>query len=192
LPHQEAHTTESAESQDEEDEDQVDATTSSIPELVLQIANSDSSDTDVASGIRQWAKFAQDEDNCSRIAYCGGNLAVIQTMHRRLKSASVQGECCFALWTFAVDDEQNQQAIRDLGGVQAIVMAMTTSIVMARTTHPDCESLQMKAYGALDTLINDDSPLSNSDTFCHSGGILAVVNAMNTFSDSPRLRPRYW
>lgn len=142
-------TTESEDSEGEEDEDQHDTLMTCIPELVHQICNSDSSDTDVVAGIRQLAELAQDKDNCSRIAYCGGNLAVIQTMQSRLQSASVQGGWCYALWNFALDDDQNQQATRDIGGMQAIVMTMIT--------HPDCEALQMKACGVLDTLIDEDS-----------------------------------
>jgi hypothetical protein len=175
-------TTESEDSEGEEDKDQYDSVMTYIPELIHQICNSDSSDTDVVAGIRQLAALAQDEDNCSRIAYCGGNLAVIQTMQSRLQSASVQGECCFALWTFAMDDDQNQQAIRDMGGMQAIVTAMTT--------YPDCEGLQMKACGILDTLIDDKISSQVCSTFRQSGGIEAVVNVMDTFPDSAKLRKR--
>ena len=144
------------------------------------MCNSDSSDTDVVAGIHRLAAFAQDEDNCSRIAYCGGYLAVIQIMESRLQSTSVQGGCCSALWTFAMDDDQNQQAIRDMGGMQAIVTAMTT--------HPDCESLQMKACGVLDTLIDDDISSHICSKFRQSGGIQAVVNVMDTFPDAAKLR----
>jgi hypothetical protein len=175
-------TTESEDSDCEEDEVQHDTIMTCIPKLVHQICNSNSTDTDVVAGIRQLAALAQDEDNCSRIAYCGGNLAVIQTMQSRLWSASVQGECCFALWTFAMDDDQNQQAIRDMGGMQAIVTAMTT--------HPDCESLQMKACGVLDTLIDDKISRQVCSTFRQSGGIQAVVNVMDAFPDSAKLRKR--
>jgi hypothetical protein len=178
----ETETMESDDSEGEEDEDQHDTLMTCIPELVHQICNSDTSDTDVVAGIRQLAALAQDEDNCSRIAYCGGNLAVIQTMQSRLQSASVQGECCFALWTFAMDDDQNQQAIRAMGGMQAIVTAMTT--------HPHCETLQMKACGVLDTLIDGNISSQVCSTFRQSGGIQAVVNVMDTFPDSAKLRKR--
>jgi hypothetical protein len=64
-----------------------------------------------------------------------GNLAVIQTMRSRLESASKRSGDAVLLWTFAMDDDQNQQAIRDGGGV----------IVTADDNASDCESLQMKA-----------------------------------------------
>jgi hypothetical protein len=81
-----------------------------------------------------------------------------------------------------MDDDQNQQAIRDLGGMQAIVTAMTT--------HPDYEGLQMKACGVLDTLIADDSSSRVYSKFRESGGIEAVVTVMDTFPDSAKLRKR--
>lgn len=86
-----ADDTETTESDDSEGEDQHDTRMTCIPELLHQICNSDSSDTDVLEGIRQLAALTQDEDNCSRIAYCGGNLAVIQTMQSRLKSVRLKG-----------------------------------------------------------------------------------------------------
>jgi hypothetical protein len=47
-----------------EEDDEGDALMTCIPELVHQIGNSDSSDTDVDAGIRQLTALAQDEDNC--------------------------------------------------------------------------------------------------------------------------------
>jgi hypothetical protein len=56
--------TQTTESDDMEEDDEGDALMTCIPELVHQIGNSDSSDTDVDAGIRQLTALAQDEDNC--------------------------------------------------------------------------------------------------------------------------------
>lgn len=114
-------------------------------------------------------KARRDQVNKNRdtIARTGGLLAVVQNMERLTDHADIQVSACRALEKLALDGE-NETAIADVGGVEAILAAM-----MANFKN---ESLHEAAWGALMNLScrNADSVMT-VDT---AGGMEAIIAAM--------------
>jgi hypothetical protein len=115
--------------------------------------------------------------NRAAIARTGGLLAIVQTMERLSEDKDVQVSACLALEKLALDAE-NETAIADVGGVEAILAAMMT--------HYTDVAVHEAAWGALWNLScrNADSVMT-VDT---AGGMEAIIAAMQHHVDSPAIQ----
>ena len=111
------------------------------------------------------------------IARTGGLLAIVQTMERFTDNADIQVSACRALEKLALDGE-NETAIADVGGVEAILAAMMANFIN--------ESVHEAAWGALMNLSchNADSVMT-VDT---AGGMEAIIAAMKHHVDNPLIQ----
>jgi hypothetical protein len=111
------------------------------------------------------------------IARTGGLLAIVQSMERFTDNADIQVSACRALEKLALDGE-NETAIADVGGVEAILAAMMANFMN--------EAVHEAAWGALMNLScrNADSVMT-VDT---AGGMEAIIAAMQQHVDNPAIQ----
>eukprot|EP00567_Pseudictyota_dubia_P001915 CAMPEP_0197466086 /NCGR_PEP_ID=MMETSP1175-20131217/64869_1 /TAXON_ID=1003142 /ORGANISM="Triceratium dubium, Strain CCMP147" /LENGTH=1237 /DNA_ID=CAMNT_0043002115 /DNA_START=211 /DNA_END=3924 /DNA_ORIENTATION=- len=93
--------------------------------------------------------------------------ATIEAMKTHLQEERVQQQACAALYSLAVDAE-NRVAVREAGGIPAIVWAMDA--------HPQAEDLQKHACAALVHLGGEN--INELMAVREAGGIPAIVRAM--------------
>jgi hypothetical protein len=111
------------------------------------------------------------------IARTGGLLAIVQSMERFTDNVDIQVSACRALEKLALDGE-NETAIADVGGVEAILAAMMANFTNA--------SVHEAAWGALMNLScqNADSVMTVDTT----GGMDAIIAAMQHHVDNPTIQ----
>jgi hypothetical protein len=123
------------------------------------------------------ARTAKVDQNRAAIARSGGLLAIVQTMERFTDHADIQVAACCALEKLALDVD-NETAIADVGGVEAILAAMMANFTNA--------SVHEATWGALMNLScrNADSVMT-VDT---AGGMEAIIAAMQHHVDNPLIQ----